>query len=423
MKLVEEFQGRGLMDQVSHQELLPRLDGESLNIYMGVDPTYHSMQIGNLFALITLGRLQRGGHRPWVILGGATAMIGDPSGKNTERPLLSEEKIRENGEAFKGQLQGVLDFEGKNGAVIVDNREWTAERSYLHFLRDVGKHFRLSDMLARDSVKGRLDSGVGMSYTEFSYQVLQAYDFMWLYQNHGVCVQVGASDQWGNIVAGIDLVRKKCSAEVYGLTFPLVTDQNGRKFGKSEEGALFMDPTLTTPYQLYQYFLNADDSKAVEYLKFFTHLSLGEIEELGREQAAQPSLRPAQKALAREVVAFLHGQEAVVQAQMATDFFFAGGGLEDVQEKDIEGIVSHLPSIQCPPLTEDGTCLFELLAATPLFKSKGEARRAVGQRGVYFNNRSLSPDKSRVLPEDLVGKSCLVVRRGKKHYALVRFAR
>ena len=287
MKFVDEFQGRGLIDQVSHQDLLPRLNGKCLNIYMGIDPTFHSLQFGNLFALITLGRLQRWGHRPWIILGGATAMIGDPSGKNAERPLLSEEQIKLNGDAIKGQLQNLLDFDGENGAVILDNREWTAGRSYLHFLRDIGKHFRLADMLARDSVKGRLDSKVGMNYTEFSYQVLQAYDFMWLYQNHNILVQVGASDQWGNIVAGIDLVRKKCSVEVFGLTFPLVTDHTGRKFGKSEEGALFINPSLTSPYQLYQYLLNTDDSKGVEYLKFFTHLSLSEIEELEREQKSQ----------------------------------------------------------------------------------------------------------------------------------------
>ena len=422
MKLMDDFRERGLIDQVSHEELLSLLDGESsFNIYMGVDLTHHSLQIGNLFALITLGRLQRGGHRPWIVLGGATSMIGDPSGKNAERPLLSEEQIEVNGKAIKGQLQGILDFKGKNGAVILDNREWTVERSYLCFLRDVGKYFRLADMLARDSVKGRLDSGTGMNYTEFSYQVLQAYDFMWLYENRNIRIQVGASDQWGNIVAGIDLVRKKYSKEVYGLTFPLVTDHAGRKFGKSEEGALFLDPGLTSSYQLYQYLLNVDDAKALEYLKFFTHLSLDEIGDLGLEQAKRPEERMAQKALAVEVVQFLHGREGLMQARMATDFFFGKRGLENIQDKDVEGIVSHLPWVEHSPLTGEGTCLFELLAATPLFKSKGEARRAVGQKGVYFNNRPVPVDTLRVFPKDLVGERCLVVRRGKKHYALVRF--
>ena len=209
MSLVGEFRARGLLEQCSHQELLSRLDGECLNVYMGIDPTFHSLQFGNVFALITLGRLQRGGHRPWVLLGGATAMIGDPSGKNAERPLLSEEQIVSNGDAIKRQLKGLLDFDGKNSVVVLDNREWTQQRSYLHFLRDVGKYFRLSDMLSRDSVKNRLDSGVGMSYTEFSYQVLQAYDFMWLYENHGVCAQVGASDQWGQYCGGYRFDPKK----------------------------------------------------------------------------------------------------------------------------------------------------------------------------------------------------------------------
>ena len=260
-----------------------------------------------------------------------------------------------------------------------------------------------------------------MNYTEFSYQVLQAYDFMWLYKNKKICLQVGASDQWGNIVAGIDLVRKKCSEEVYGLTFPLVTDHAGRKFGKSEEGALFLDPKLTSPYQLYQYLLNTDDSKALEYLKFFTHLSLKEIEELGLEQESRPEERAAQKALAVDMVTFLHGQKGLSHAQMATNFFFGDSGLENIRDEEVEGIVSHLPSVEHSPLTGEGTCLFELLTDTPLFNSKGEVRRAVGQKGVYFNNRPVPIDKIRVFPEDLVGKCCLVVRRGKKNYALVRF--
>ena len=422
MKLVDDLQERGLIDQVSHQELLSCLDSQSLDVYMGIDPTFHSLQFGNLFALITLRRLQKEGHRPWVVLGGATAMIGDPSGKNTERPLLSEEQIAINGKAIKGQLQGLLDFEGKNGAVVLDNRDWTVDKNYLHFLRDVGKYFRLSDMLSRDSVKGRLGSGAGMNYTEFSYQVLQAYDFMWLYKNRNIRLQVGASDQWGNIVAGIDLVRKKCSEEVFGLTFPLVTDHMGRKFGKSEEGALFLDPKLTSPYQLYQYLLNTDDSKALEYLKFFTELSCQEIEELGREQAARPEERVGQKALANEVVQFLHGGEGLSRAKMATDFFFGNGDLKNIRDEDVEGIVSHLPSLEYSSLNGEGVCLFELLAATPLFQSKGEVRRAVGQKGVYFNNHPLAAEKTRVYPEDLVGQRFLVVRRGKKHYALVRFS-
>ena len=422
MKLVKEFQDRGLIDQVSHRELLPLLDGNSLNVYMGIDPTFHSLQFGNVFALMTLGRLQRGGHRPWVLLGGATALIGDPSGKNSERPLLSEEQMEINGKAIEKQLRGLLDFDGKSGAVMLDNREWTADRKYLHFLRDVGKYFRLSDMLARDSVKGRLESGAGMSYTEFSYQVLQAYDFMWLQENHNVCLQVGASDQWGNIVAGIDLIRKKSGAAAYGLTFPLVTDSMGRKFGKSEEGALFLDPSLTSPYQLYQYLLNTDDIKVLEYLKFFTYLSLDEIEDLEQRQKNSSGGAGPSEGMAAEVVKFLHRQEGLEVARRATDFFFGGGGLEDIRDEDVEGIVSHLPSISHPAPTGEGVCLFELLSATPLFKSKGEARRAVGQKGVSFNNRPLPVDKERVFPEDMVGKSCLVVRRGKKHYALVRFS-
>ena len=419
--MADDFQARGLIEQVSHRSLFSLLDGDSLNVYMGIDPTFHSLQFGNLFALITLGRLQRGGHRPWIVLGGATALIGDPSGKNAERPLLSEEQVSANGDAIVGQLEGLLDFEGKRGAVVLDNREWTEDQGYLKFLREVGRYFRLADMLARDSVKGRLDSGVGMNYTEFSYQVMQAYDFLCLYDRHGIRLQVGASDQWGNIVAGIDLVRKKRGEEVFGLTFPLVTDHAGRKFGKSEEGALFLDPALTTPYQLYQYLLNTDDSKSLEYLNFFTGLSLEDIGELGREQESRPEARAAQKALAAEVVGLLHGREGLSMVRTATDFFFGDGGLENLREEDVEGVVSHLPSIECPLLGREGGCLFELLAATPLFKSKGEARRAVGQSGVYFNNRPVPADKTRVFPDDLVGGGCLVVRRGKKSYALVRF--
>ena len=420
MKLKEEFAGRGIIDQISREDLWDLLEKEKIDFYMGHDPTFGSLQLGNLFAIITMRRLQQKGHRPWIVIGSATSMIGDPSGKNTERPLLSREEIVSNGEHIKKQLAKLLDFEGSNAAVVVDNYDWIGTQGFLEFSRDVGKHFRLGEMLAKESVRSRLNSKEGISYTEFSYQILQAYDFTWLYKNKGVRLQMGGSDQWGNITAGIDLTRKLYSGDVYALTFPLVTDHMGKKFGKSEKGAVFLDRKLTSPYQLFQYLLNVDDQKTGEYLKFFTELSLLEIETIIKEHKERPEQRQAQMRLAEEILKLVYGDDGLEEARQATKFFF-GESLKPMKDTDVEHIFSHLPSVELPPLKEEGIDLLELLVATPLFNSKGEARRGIQQKGVYINNHPVSSEKMMVVRKNLISESCLIIRRGKKNYALVRF--
>jgi len=419
--LLDDLRARGLVEAVSDEALGEDLGRGMLPFYAGYDPTAPSLQIGNLFALVTQRRLQLAGHKPVVIMGGATGMIGDPSGKSEERNLLDEATIARNLAGQRRQFERLLDFDcGPNSAMLLNNRDWLGAFSFLDFLRDVGKRFRLGEMLAKESVKGRLASPEGISFTEFSYQILQAYDFLHLYRAHGVRLQIGGGDQWGNITAGIDLIRKVEGGKSYGFVIPLVTDAQGKKFGKSEGGTIYLDPGMTSPYRMYQYLLNADDLSVITYLKYFTFLSLGEITALEEEARAHPEARASQKALANAVTAMVHGPEGLRSAEQATRIFF-GEKIENLSDADLAGIFAEVPSVR---IGKDelgaGMNVVDLLARTPLFKSKGEARRAIQQQGAYVNNVALTEIERTLGTADLATPTALVVRKGKKNYCVIR---
>ncbi|MBC7428335.1 MAG: tyrosine--tRNA ligase [Bacteriovorax sp.] len=422
MTFYEELEARGLIADVSNPEIKEILNTKKISFYIGYDPTAKSLQIGNLFAMITMKRFQLAGHRPVVVLGGATGMIGDPSGKSTERVLLTEEVIAENITAQKKQFRTILDFEGSNPAIMVNNYDWMGKFTFIEFLRDVGKRFRITEMLAKDSVKNRIESEVGLSFTEFCYQMLQAYDFRHLALHHDVILQMGGSDQWGNITAGIDYTRKMDTRQVYGLVIPLVVDSNGNKFGKSEGGtAIYLDPEMTSPYQMYQYLLNSDDSSVVKYLKYFTFLTLDQIAVLEEKTKTEAHLREAQKTLAAEVVKLVHGQAGLDGAMSATRIFF-GEKIENLKDKDLNAIFKDVPSVELKREDlKNGILVLDLLVQTPLFPSKGEAKRSVEQKGVYLNNDTI-PDMTVKLTEvHLASETCMVVRKGKKNYCVVKF--
>jgi tyrosyl-tRNA synthetase len=417
---------RGIIETSSIVEvdkLKDLLNNKKISFYIGYDPTAKSLQIGNLFCVITMKRFQNAGHTPVVVIGGATGMIGDPSGKSSERVLQTEETIQENIKGQRSQLEKLLDFNcGANSAFIVNNYDWMNKFSFIDFLRDVGKRFRISEMLAKDSVKSRLNSDVGISFTEFTYQMLQAYDFRHLAKEHNVVMQLGGADQWGNITAGIDLARKMDGNEVYGIVIPLVTDTNGNKFGKSEGGtAIYLDPEMTSPYQMYQYLLNSDDISVVKYLKYFTFLSLDEIKALEDKTKTEPHLRLAQKALAEEVVKYVHGESGISSAKKATQIFF-GEKIENLKDKDLNAIFKDVPSIEeSMEELKKGISVLDLLAKTPLFTSKGEARRSIEQKGTYLNNDSITDFNLILKPEQLASETCMVFRKGKKNYCVVKF--
>nr|BDT29218.1 tyrosine--tRNA ligase [Bacteriovorax sp. HI3] len=423
MNFYQELEDRGLIADVSNPELKELLNTKKISFYIGYDPTAKSLQIGNLFAIITMKRFQNAGHKPYVLLGGATGMIGDPSGKSTERVLLTEEVIKENIEAQKKQFQKILKFDGENPAIMVNNYDWMGKFSFLEFLRDVGKKFRISEMIAKESVKKRLESEVGLSFTEFCYQMLQAYDFRHLSLNHDIILQMGGGDQWGNITAGIDYTRKMDGRQVYGLVIPLVTDSNGNKFGKSEGGtAIYLDPEMTSPYQMYQYLLNSEDASVVKYLKYFTFLSLDEIKALEDKTVNEPHLREAQKVLASEVVELVHGEEGLNAALNATKIFF-GEKITNLKDKDLTAIFKDVPSVEIPRAElAAGIPLLDLLAKTPLFPSKSEARRSVEQKGVYLNNDTMPEMTTAINESHLASETCMVIRKGKKNYCVIKFA-
>ncbi len=426
LSLYEDLKARGIIEASSltdEAKLKELLDSKKFAFYIGYDPTAKSLQIGNLFAVLTMRRLQNYGHKPVVVIGGATGMIGDPSGKNTERNLLSEEVISENIKGQRSQLERLLNFStADNSAIIVNNYDWMSKFSFIEFLRDVGKRFRLSEMLAKDSVKSRLNSEAGISFTEFTYQMLQAYDFRILAKDYNVLFQLGGADQWGNITAGIDLARKMDGNEVYGIVIPLVTDANGNKFGKSEGGtAIYLDSEMTSPYQMYQFLLNSDDQSVIQYLKYFTFISLSEISELENKTKTEAHLRAAQKKLAHEVVRIVHGEEGLQSAINATKIFF-GEVITTLKDRELVSIFKDVPSVTLRLSDlKNGISILDLLSSTPLFQSKGEARRSIEQKGVYLNNTVISDINQNVNELQLASETCLVLRKGKKNYCVVKF--
>jgi tyrosyl-tRNA synthetase len=424
--IIEELSWRGLINQSTDEENLPKILNEKPRaVYAGFDPTADSLHVGHLMALMILRRFQKAGHKPIALIGGATGMIGDPSGKSEERKLLSLDVLAENIRGMEAQMRKFLNFDsGLNSAVLVNNFDWMSKFGYLDFLRDIGKHFPVNVMLTKDSVKLRLErTDSGLSYTEFSYMLLQAYDFVHLYDDFGCELQIGGSDQWGNITAGIDLCRRLRGAQLYGMTIPLLTKSDGAKMGKTESGALWLSAEKTSPYQFYQYWINLPDADVGKCLRFFTDLNRDQVQELLTEHQADPGRRAAQRRLAAEITRLVHGDDGLATAERATEIFF-GAEISDLSDAQLTAIFADVPSKELPRdrLTSDpGLPIADALVESGLAKSKGEARRIITQGGAYVNNRRIESVDTVLTPNHLAGQSVMVLRSGKKNYALLRF--
>lgn len=425
MNLLEDLKWRGLIaDCTDFEALNQRLAQGPVSLYCGFDPTGDSLHVGHLMGQLMLRRFQLAGHKPIALAGGATGMIGDPSGKSAERNLLSREQLNHNIACIKSQLGRLLDFEcAGNPARLVDNASWIAPISFLDFLRDVGKHFSVNAMMAKDSVRSRMEGDNGISYTEFSYMLLQSYDFCHLRQAEQCELQIGGSDQWGNITAGSDLIRKKLGLPAFGLTFPLITKSDGTKFGKTEGGAVWLDPQKTSPYRFYQFFINTEDSMVVTYLKKFTFLSRPEIEALEQEHTANPGARAAHKALARAVTTLVHGKQACDDAIRASEIMF-GGGLDGISESVFKDVVGEVPTkdVEAGKLAAPGTPLTELLVLAGLAPSKGQARKDLEAGGISLNNQRVTEVARCVSTADLLFGKYILLRKGKRTYAVLRLA-
>jgi len=395
-----------------------------LTAYIGFDPSASSLHVGSLLPIMGLVHLQRHGHRPIAVVGGGTGLIGDPSGKTEERPLLNRDEVARNLEGIRGQLEHFLEFDGvENPARLVNNLDWLGRLSLVDFLRDVGKHFSVNALLRKESVRRRVEAEeTGISYTEFSYALLQAYDFLELHRRYGCTLQLGGSDQWGNITAGIDLVRRMEGERAYGIVFPLVTTADGTKFGKTEEGTVWLDPERTSPFRFYQFWINTDDRDVVRYLRRFTLLEREEIGALERAVEQRPHEREAQRRLAEEVTRAVHGDGGLERARRATQVLFRGEDLEGLAAAEIADIFSDVPSSELAPsaLEGEGRGLVELLADTGLTRSRSEARRQIAQGGIYLNNERVEDAERRVGRGDAIEERFLVLRRGKKRYHLVK---
>lgn len=421
MSLYHELTWRNLIQQMTHPELAEKIDRERFTVYCGFDPTADSLHIGSLLPILGLMRFQRAGHKPIALVGGATGMIGDPK-KTEERALLSDDEIARNLAGIRRQLERFLDFSGTNAALLVNNADWFREIGYISFLRDVGKHFSVNQMLMRDAVRQRLESrDHGISYTEFSYVLLQAYDFLHLYRAYGCRLQIGGSDQWGNIVAGMDLSRRLEQAETFGLTFPLVEKSDGTKFGKTESGTVWLDAGRTSPYKFYQFWINQADSDMGRWLRFFTFLPHEEIVALETELREHPEQRAAQRRVAEEVTRMVHGEDALQNALRASQAMF-GGPIAGLDDATLEDVFSDVPSSHVPRAAlADARPLVEVLVECGMLKSKGEARRLIQSGGLYLNNERITADDAKLSESALVGKTIAVVRTGKKNYHLLKF--
>ena len=423
MGITEELEWRDLISDCTDLEgLQERLAKGPITLYCGFDPTADSLHVGSLVPLLALRRFQLCGHHPIAVAGGATGSIGDPSGKTAERQLLTHELLKANIEGVKVQLGSFMEFEGvENAAQLVDNADWTAPLSFLDVLRDIGKHFKVNAMVSKESVRARMeDRDVGISYTEFSYMILQALDFHHLCETQDCELQIGGSDQWGNITAGIDLIHRKQNRQAYGLTLPLITNADGTKFGKTESGAVWLDVNRTSIYQFYQFWVRVDDRDVVRYLKYFTFLSRDEVEELASQHEAEPHARIAHKALAREVTALVHGEEAVTEAIRASEILF-GGELEGITEATFREVAGEVPTCE---LSTDrfggkGLWLPELLHEAGLAQSRGQARKDVKGGGVYVNGKRIDDEQHKLTTSDLMFEKYVLLRRGKRNYAVV----
>lgn len=418
MDVYSELTWRGLVYDET-EGLRDILTREKVTVYSGFDPTAVSLHVGNLVPIMGLAHFQRAGHSPIALVGGGTGLIGDPSGKNNERELLTTEQVAVNVAGVRAQLSHFLDFDaGPLQARLVDNAEWLTALGAIGFMRDVGKHFTVNYMQAKESVKRRLSGEEGISYTEFSYLLLQAYDYLVLHERYGCTVQVGGSDQWGNITAGMDLIRRVRAAKAHGLVLPLVTTASGTKFGKTEAGTVWLDPALTSPYVFYQFWLNVDDRDVVRYLRYFTFLEQGRIDELAVQP---PEQRTAQRELAREMTRRVHGEAAVRDAEAAAQALF-GGDISSMSVAQLLQIFPNVPS-STAAFSSDGWPIVELLASSQVTSSKGEATRLIRSGGIYVNSRRVTDEKQRLRPDDAVEGELFVVRKGKRENFLIRIVR
>ncbi|QZN84421.1 tyrosine--tRNA ligase [Cellulomonas sp. C5510] len=416
--LLDELAWRGLVAQTTDQDALREaLDAGPVTFYAGFDPTAPSLHHGHLVQLVLMRHLQLAGHHPLALVGGATGLIGDPR-MSGERVLNTKDTVAEWVQRLQAQISRFLDFEGDNPARMVNNLDWTGELTAIDFLREVGKHYRLGTMLAKDTVARRLASDEGISFTEFSYQILQGMDYLELHRRHGCTLQTGGNDQWGNLLSGVELIRKSEHASVHALTTPLITKADGTKFGKSEGGAIWLDPEMMSPYAFYQFWLNVDDAEVVGYLKVFTFRTREQIAELEEAVAARPAAREAQRALAYDVTSLVHGTDATDKVIAASRALFGGGDLAGLDEATLRAAVAELPSAE----VRVGDPLVDVLAATGLVASKGAARRAIAEGGASVNNRKITDDTAVVAAEDLLHGRWLVLRRGKRTLAVARVA-
>ena len=421
--LIEELTWRGLIHQSTDEAGLQKLlDSGPQTVYIGFDPTASSLHVGSLMQLMLLRRFQKAGHRPIALVGGATGMIGDPSGKSEERNLLTADQLQENVEGVASQMRMLLDFEGDQGALLLNNFDWMQGYSYLEFLRDVGKNFPVGAMMGKESVRSRLSSEAGLSYTEFSYMLLQAYDFVHLAKNYGCRIQAGGSDQWGNVTAGIDLGRRMLGQPLFGVTAPLLTTSDGKKMGKTEKGAVWLDPQRTSPYEFFQYWRTVDDADVMRCIAYLTEIEREEYDSLAQVTKDEPGKRTAQNRLAQWMTTLIHGDEGLVTATRASEILF-GGEIGEATDKSLGSIFADVPSneVQRSVLEGDGYWIVEALQATSLVKSGGEARRAIKEGGVYVNNIRATDEKKRLTCDDLASETVMVFRRGKRKYALLKF--
>jgi tyrosyl-tRNA synthetase len=418
MTLFEELKARGLVEALTDPQVEKALESPT-TVYCGFDPSAKSLQAGNLVSIMVLKRLQLAGHKVIALVGGATGLIGDPSGKSAERNMLTLEQVEENKKGIRENLSRILDFDGPNAAVMVDNYDWYKGTSAIEFLRDIAINFRVPQMLAKESVKKRLEASEGaLTFTEFSYQILQGNDFLHLFDSFGCTLEVGGADQWGNITAGTDLVHRMRGKTVFGLTFPLLLDSSGRKFGKSEGNALFMDAAMTSVYDWYQYFLRAADADVIRYLKVFSLRSLDEIADLERQMKEKPESRIPQKALAEELTRLVHGEEGLKTALGATQTLF-GGDVAGKGAAELETIFKDVKSATLPAAQVVGQPVFAVAAAAGMFKSNGEARRMAQQGGLSLNGAKVD-DKRAFEAGDLVEGRVAVLRQGKKNNFLLK---
>ncbi|WP_102345265.1 tyrosine--tRNA ligase [Bacillus sp. Marseille-P3661] len=418
MNLWEDLTYRGLVNQVTDEEGLQKeLTSNSISLYCGFDPTADSLHIGHLLTVLTLRRFQQAGHKPIALVGGATGLIGDPSGKKAERTLNEKEIVQQWSDKIKNQLSQFLTFEGDNAAKAVNNYDWIGKLDVISFLRDVGKNFGLNYMLAKDSVESRIQSGI--SFTEFSYMILQSYDFFNLYKNENCTLQIGGSDQWGNITAGLELIRKSTDedAKAYGFTIPLVTKSDGTKFGKSEGGAIWLDAEKTSPYEFYQFLINTDDRDVVKFLKYFTFLSHDEIDALAQEVETAPEKRTAQKRLAEEVTKLVHGEGALKQAIRISEALFSGD-IKELSAAEIKQGFKDVPSYEC---TQDDMVLIDLLVDSKISPSKRQAREDITNGAIYLNGDRVTELDHVLTKQDRIEEQFTIIRRGKKKYYLIKY--